>query len=207
MVGVSLALQLASCCRQTRPFCWWRAFPMPAEIRQRHRIIIRRLTPAPPRLSYSSRLIYERDAGCGRVCTSGCARSRAFTFPSRGRFGSTLLKAGDHDWPALGYVVENAWLGKALVQQLHRQGRVEVRSPAKVEKATLSDVRVSACNWTARQSDINAELLLVADGAGSRLREALGCRGERKTLPAACSGGQCGFLRAASKLCLRAFYR
>ena len=51
---------------------------------------------------------------------------------SRGRFGSTLLQADDYGWPALGYVVENAWLGNALIQALYRQARVEVRSPAKV---------------------------------------------------------------------------
>ena len=62
---------------------------------------------------------------------------------SRGRFGSTLLQAQEYGWPALGYVVENAWLGNALIQALYRQGRVEVCSPAKVVDASPAGAGVS----------------------------------------------------------------
>src|SRR5690606_20623623 len=92
---------------------------------------------------------------------------------SRGHFGSTLLRADDHSWPALGYVVENAWLGNSLIQQLHQRGRVEVRSPAKVVGATPVGAGVSL-QLDGEHAPVDASLLLVADGASSTLCDQLG---------------------------------
>ena len=172
MVGVSLALQLGAILPPDTSVLLVESVPMPADINgsapDYHPAFDARSTA----LSYSSRLIYEQMQVWTGLQEWLCA-IESIHISSRGRFGSTLLKAGDHGWPALGYVVENAWLGRALVHQLHRQGRVEVRSPAKVEKATLSGAGISL-QLDGEQSDINAELLLVADGAGSQLREQLG---------------------------------
>jgi 2-octaprenyl-6-methoxyphenol hydroxylase len=93
---------------------------------------------------------------------------------SRGRFGSTVLRACDHDWTALGYVAENGWLGNALIQSLHRQGRVEVRSPGNVVAATPSGEGVRLQLQGDGEAEIDARLLLVADGADSQLCTQLG---------------------------------
>jgi 2-octaprenyl-6-methoxyphenol hydroxylase len=90
------------------------------------------------------------------------------------------LDARDHNWPALGYVVENAWLGNVLIQALYRQGRVEVRSPAKVVAATAAGNGVSLQLEGDGDTAIDAGLLLVADGANSGLREQLGVAVEEK---------------------------
>ncbi len=89
----------------------------------------------------------------------------------RGRFGSTLMKASEYHWPALGYVVENAWLGNRLLQAL-LAGRVRTVSPAKVESADSGEhaVRLQLDNGDC----LEAELLVVADGANSGLRGTLG---------------------------------
>jgi 2-octaprenyl-6-methoxyphenol hydroxylase len=100
---------------------------------------------------------------------------------NRGRFGSTLLRAGDYGWPALGYVVENAWLGRSLIQALYRQGRVELVSPARIVSASPRDGRMALQLEGARTALIETGLLLVADGANSGLREQLGVAVEEKS--------------------------
>jgi len=130
-------------------------------------------------LSYSSRLIYESMRVWQDLQQWLCAID-SIHVSSRGRFGSTLLDARDHNWPALGYVVENAWLGNVLIQALYRQGRVEVRSPAKVVAATAAGNGVSLQLEGDGDTVIDAGLLLVADGANSGLREQLGVAVEEK---------------------------
>jgi len=80
----------------------------------------------------------------------------------------------------LGYVVENAWLGNALIQALYRQDRVEVRSPAKVLGVTPKGEGVSLRLEGDCVQELDAGLLLVADGANSGLRDALGVVVEEK---------------------------
>jgi len=131
-------------------------------------------------LSYSTRLIYEQMQVWDELQQWLCAID-SIHVSNRGRFGSTLLQAADYDWPALGYVVENAWLGNTLIQALYRQGRVEVRSPAKVLGASASEGGVSLRLEGAGDSTLQAGLLLVADGANSGLREELGVAVEEKS--------------------------
>ena len=172
MVGVSLALQLGAMLPPHTSILLVEGFPMPAPVADSlpdyHPAFDARSTA----LSYSSRLIYEKMQVWDDLCRWLCP-IESIHVSSRGRFGSTLLRAGDHNWPALGYVVENSWLGNALIQQLHRRNRVEVRSPAKVVSATPAGAGVSL-QLEGENANISAGLLLVADGASSGLREQLG---------------------------------
>lgn len=172
MVGVSLALQLGEVLPSATTILLVEGFPIPAQapgqIPQYHPAFDARSTA----LSYSSRLIYERMQVWSELSQWSCA-IESIHVSSRGRFGSTLLRAGDHDWPALGYVIENTWLGSTLIRQLQQRGRVEVRSPAKVLSATPAGAGVSL-QLQGDVSAITAGLLLVADGAASGLREQLG---------------------------------
>jgi 2-octaprenyl-6-methoxyphenol hydroxylase len=172
MVGVSLALQLGAVLPQTVSILLVEGFPIPAPVAggvpEYHPAFDARSTA----LSYSSRLIYEQIAVWDHLQQWLCA-IETIHVSTRGRFGSALLQAKDHDWPALGYVAENAWLGSALIQQLHRRGRVEVRSPARVVGVKPDGAGVSLQLEGAGQQ-LSAGLLVVADGAGSGLREQLG---------------------------------
>ena len=172
MVGVSLALQLAAVLPPKTSILLVEGFPIPAPTPGQtpgyHPAFDARSTA----LSYSSRLIYERMQVWDDLSQWLCP-IESIHVSSRGRFGSTLLRASDHNWAALGYVVENSWLGNTLIQQLHRSGRIEVRSPARVVGAApgSSGVRLQL---EGDASEIAAGLLLVADGANSALREFLG---------------------------------
>lgn len=172
MVGISLALQLDEVLPPNTSILLVEGFPIPAPAKgqatQYHPAFDARSTA----LSYSSRLIYQRMQVWEDLRQWLCA-IESIHVSSRGHFGSTLLHASDHQWPALGYVVENAWLGNSLIRQLHQRGRVEVRSPAKVLSATPVDVGVSL-QLQGDTAGITAGLLLVADGAASGLREQLG---------------------------------
>ena len=172
MVGVSLALQLGEVLPPATSILLVEGFPLPAQgnggAPQYHPAFDARSTA----LSYSSRLIYERMQVWDDLCQWLCA-IESIHVSSRGRFGSTLLRASDHQWPALGYVVENAWLGNSLIRQLRQRGRVEVRSPAKVVSAAPTGAGVSM-QLQGDTAGITAGLLLVADGAASGLREQLG---------------------------------
>ena len=173
MVGVSLALQLGAVLPQDTTILLVEGFPFPEVVPggkpDYHPSFDARSTA----LSYSSRLIYEKMQVWEDLQQWLCAIA-SIHVSSRGRFGSTLLHANDYGWPALGYVVENAWLGNALIQALYRQGRVEVRSPGKVVAAMPMGAGVSLQLEGAGETQINTALLLVADGANSGLRDQLG---------------------------------
>ena len=173
MVGASLALQLAAVLPQELSICLVEGFALPAPLAtgrpEYHPSFDARSTA----LSYSSRLIYEKMAFWDELHQWLCPID-SIHVSSRGRFGSSLLQADDYAWSALGYVVENAWLGNALLQALYRQGRVEILSPARVVAAMPEGQGMRLQLEDTNLSTIDTSLLLVADGATSGLREQLG---------------------------------
>lgn len=93
----------------------------------------------------------------------------------RGRLGTTVIDAGEQDGEALGHVVENRLLGAELWRTLAASPNVTVRSPATVTRATnCEDALEVQVEEAGNSSVIRARLLVVADGARSTLREALG---------------------------------
>ena len=174
MVGISLALQLGAVLPAQTTILLVESVPIPAAVEggvpDYHPAFDARSTA----LSYSSRQIYD-DMNVWEGLRQWLCAIESIHVSSRGRFGSTLLQASDYRWPALGYVVENGWLGNALIQQLYRQGRVEVRCPAKVVGARPERKCVTLeLEGEGSKSRLSASLLLVADGANSRLRDQLG---------------------------------
>ena len=179
MVGVSLALQLAAVLPDDTRICLVEGFPLPEPLAQGmpdyHPAFDARSTA----LSYSSRLIYQQMQVWDDLRQWLCP-IESIHVSSRGRFGSSMLRAEDYSWSALGYVVENAWLGKALIQALYRQGRVEIISPARVISATPNEAGMQLKLEGKGESTIQTALLLVADGASSGLREQLGVAVQEK---------------------------
>jgi len=173
MVGISLALLLGERLPESNSICLVEGFPLPqpsaGQAAAYHPAFDARSTA----LSYSSRVIYER-LGVWEELARGACDIETIHVSNRGHFGSTLLRAADYGWPALGHVVENAWLGRCLVDALQGGSRVEVISPASVRDARCDASGVTLELEGAEFDTLRAGLLVVADGAASALRAALG---------------------------------
>lgn len=125
-------------------------------------------------LSCGSRLIYET-LGVWPTLAKHCTPIESIHVSNRGAFGSTVMDAAELQWPALGYVVENAWLGNALLAALATKENVTVAAPATVQAIENTE---EACSLTLLRGEvvcnITSSLVVVADGADSGLRQQLG---------------------------------
>ncbi|MEK1907686.1 MAG: 2-octaprenyl-6-methoxyphenyl hydroxylase, partial [Pseudomonas sp.] len=121
-------------------------------------------------LSYGSRQLYER-LGIWPAISQRAEAISQIHVSDRGRLGATRLSAEDEGVPALGYVVENAWLGHCLWQALDPEV-VNWRCPAEVTRLQpLGDGYRLTLN---DDSQIECDLAVLADGGRSGLREQLG---------------------------------
>lgn len=121
-------------------------------------------------LSYGSQLIYQQLG----VWSSIAPRAEAIHdihISDRGRFAATRISATAEQVPALGYVVENAWLGHCLWAALDSD-IVEWRCPARVEKMRTLDKGYRL--YLDDDSSLDCDLAILADGGRSGLREQLG---------------------------------
>ncbi|CAH0154830.1 2-octaprenyl-6-methoxyphenol hydroxylase [Pseudomonas sp. Bi70] len=121
-------------------------------------------------LSYGSRLIYEGLGLWPAIAQQATAIERIHV-SDRGRFAAARLSAEQEGVPALGYVVENAWLGHCLWQALDAEV-IQWRCPAQVERMepTTEGYRLTLDDETL----IDCSLAILADGGRSSLREQLG---------------------------------
>lgn len=97
----------------------------------------------------------------------------------RGHFGGAVIDSTAHGLEAVGYVLENAWMGKVLLNHLHTLSNVSFLAPAKVDRITpmqngveLSVIEGLGENTSARK--LMVSLAVIADGANSPLRKNLG---------------------------------
>ncbi|GAB7528214.1 2-octaprenyl-6-methoxyphenyl hydroxylase [Pseudomonas sp. 3A(2025)] len=121
-------------------------------------------------LSFGARRIYER-LGLWQEIARRAEPILQIQVSDRGRFGSTRLSALEEGVPALGYVVENAWLGQCLWQGLDPEV-ISWRVPAEVRKMQPVDqgYRLTLSDET----ELECDLAVLADGGRSSLREQLG---------------------------------
>ena len=121
-------------------------------------------------LSYGSRQIFER-LGLWPALAERAEAISQIQVSDQGRFGATRLSAEDEGVPALGYVLENAWMGHCLWRALD-PAVVEWRCPAEVTRMTaLGDgYRLHLGD----DSVMDCDLAVLADGGRSGLREQLG---------------------------------
>lgn len=99
-----------------------------------------------------------------------------------GRLGGARLSAADQGLEALGFVVSNRDLGRALWQQLAAHPQLQIRCPARVREVRLaSDGAQLAVDAQAPDEKsilapelITARLVVAADGAQSLVRAAAG---------------------------------
>ncbi|MDB4307681.1 2-octaprenyl-6-methoxyphenyl hydroxylase [Gammaproteobacteria bacterium] len=91
------------------------------------------------------------------------------------RFGTAMIDAAEQGIPELGFVIKSRQLGTAIWARLAELPAVEITCPARVAATELTDEsRVVTLEDDAGKRDISANLLVVADGARSKLRGSLG---------------------------------
>lgn len=167
MAGISLALHLARLLPVSQSITLVESYPLRGGNGDYHPSFDARSTA----LSYSSRLIYE-DLGLWQALSRWAEPIRRIHVSSQGRFGSSLMDADDQGWSGLGYVVENAWLGRVLLDALLSTERIQVISPDSATRARPREGRMEIQLDAA--GSLQADLLVIADGAQSRLRDQLG---------------------------------
>ncbi len=97
----------------------------------------------------------------------------------RGRFGSAVIDAAEQQVAALGYVVENRVIGRALWRRLRLSPRTRLIAPATVTQARGSAAGVHLDLDGAAAGGVGARLIVAADGAGSLVRTCAGVGAER----------------------------
>ncbi len=127
-------------------------------------------------LAYGSRVVYEA-MGLWDTLQAHLSPITTIHVSDKGHFGAARLHAADEGVPALGYVVENHWLGRVLLDRIQQPdaGRIDLLCPAEVV-----DIRYGAqqmgvtLHSAAGEQTLNAELIVMADGGRSELRERMG---------------------------------
>lgn len=126
-------------------------------------------------LSYSTRNILE-GMGLWSALAARVQTIMQVHVSERQRPLGMLMRAEDVSLPALGYVVENRHLGNVLLRAVQQQHAVHLWEKTAVETVKISaqgaELSVARDNYPAEK--IFATLVVIADGAQSRLREQLG---------------------------------
>lgn len=96
----------------------------------------------------------------------------------RGQLGQVNMRAEDEQVDALGYVVENHWVGQVLMHNIQTQSedQVQLISPASVESIipTENGQQVSVTLSSGERRSLSASLVVMADGGRSELRKRMG---------------------------------
>ena len=170
MVGASLALALQPLATRHG----WRI-----ELIEAHPPVSSELQPSfdarSTALSHGSRLLFERlGVWAGVQAEAAPEPIRQIHVSDRGHPGVTRLHAEQERVPALGYVVENAQLGRALLGALDERV-VKWQAPARVVRA--EPARTGWLLQVEQDGQVHeqaTDLLVLADGGRSGLLEQLG---------------------------------
>jgi len=93
----------------------------------------------------------------------------------RGYFPGGVIDAAENNLDAVGYVIENAWLGKVLLGQVQAQPNIQCFATATVTALTPHpDCALLSVKTAAQELLIKTALAVVADGGASPLRKSLG---------------------------------
>ena len=172
MVGASLALALAQVFDDSLDILVVESIPLPPPGELSYQPSFDARSTA---LAAGSQEIYAGLGVWATLAQQACAID-SIHVSTRGRPGSTVMRASDEALPALGYVIENQWLGRVVLDRLQRFSRLHWRAPATVRKVSMPGD--AGCRVEVEQNgaiaDIHCELLVVADGANSTLAGSLG---------------------------------
>ena len=99
---------------------------------------------------------------------------RRIHISSRGRWGVTRLRAEDYEMDALGYVMENPALSTGLLQAVEATKNIKLLQNTGFESIDQQQAVEIGYRSAGRLRRLQARLALVADGARSQARAALG---------------------------------
>jgi 2-octaprenyl-6-methoxyphenol hydroxylase len=124
-------------------------------------------------LGNASRRIFE-SLGVWAQIAPQAAAIRTIHVSDAGRFGFARLRAAEQGIDAFGYVVANRVIGAALWQSLLASRDIVLRVPAKPEaiEMTPDGARLTLVTDTGNHEDVEARLMVAADGAHSGVRAA-----------------------------------
>ncbi|MCP1727526.1 2-octaprenyl-6-methoxyphenol hydroxylase [Natronospira proteinivora] len=169
MVGASLALALA-------PTGWRIALVEPAGLAVEDSPSFDERATA---LSWSSRQFFQV-LGLWPDILQAAGVIRHIHVSEQGRFGRVRLHAEDMGLDALGHVVPNRVIGNTLAVHLQDCANVQVHQTRSTGKLYQGVDRISL---ETEQGSLQGRLLVVADGARSRLRDALGLSASTLSFP------------------------
>ncbi len=92
------------------------------------------------------------------------------------RFGTAMIDADEQGIPELGFVIKSHQLGQALWQKLRSLPGVTTFCPARVTATEIEAGRRTVTLTGETVESLSTQLLVVADGARSELRGALGIK-------------------------------
>ena len=124
-------------------------------------------------LSISSVQIF-RALGIWPQIEALAAPIRRIHVSSRGHWGVTRLDARDYQLNALGYVIESQTLSHCLLQAVENSGDIELRQNAEFESIRQDATVTIGFRSDQRSQQIETGMALIADGAQSKARTALG---------------------------------
>ena len=128
-------------------------------------------------LSWGTRLILEH-MGCWQAMADRACAIEHIQVSDRGRFGQTHLHAAEQNTEALGYIVENAVLGHALLNDIRALPELQI-----LDNTQVTDIRMTAAGASLQLDNgerLDTRLLVLADGARSGLAARLGIRHDRQ---------------------------
>lgn len=120
-------------------------------------------------LSWNTRGIYQR-MGVWPELANRATPIQSIHISDQGHFGAARLDARDQGVDALGYVLENAWLGEVLTNRVRKATGVHRLSPARVVRAR-HESGGARLQVSSKGSDLEIQtaLLVIADGGRSNL--------------------------------------
>src|SRR5690554_290686 len=125
-------------------------------------------------LAYGSMEIFQ-ELGVWEQLRQHATPIRQVHVSDRGHLAGSIIDAAEQNIEAVGYVIENAWLGKVLSAHIQQQKNVTCISPARVESISPRQQGALVHVVAAEQTfDLHCKLAVVADGGDSPLRRALG---------------------------------
>ena len=124
-------------------------------------------------LSVSSVQIF-RALGIWTQIEAGAAPIRHIHVSSRGRWGVTRLQAEDYQLDALGFVIESHALGRCLLDAVDGSDNIKLEQNAGFESIVQDAGVTIGYRKNKRKHKLQAKLALIADGANSKARAALG---------------------------------
>lgn len=125
-------------------------------------------------LSYGTAAIL-RDLGLWELLQQHITLIAQVHVSDRGHFLGGVIDAKENNLEAVGYVVENAWLGKVLLGHVQAQNNIQCfASSTVIALSPQQDCALLSVKTDAQEFLIKTSLAVIADGGDSPLRNALG---------------------------------